>query len=65
MANVVKDIQELQMDLDTQQMQQYESAINEFNLLIEKGVVKKRGYNIKTIEQSYLSCSYCYSNIPR
>ena len=53
MSNIIREIEELHIDLDSNQMKQYKNAIDEFNSLIDKGVTTNRGYNIKTIEQSY------------
>ncbi len=58
MSDIIREIEKLHFDIDLNQMQQYENAIDEFNSLIEKGLVTNRGYNIKTIEQSYSYYSY-------
>lgn len=63
MADLIKEIQELHVDIDSGQVQQYENAINDFNSLIEKGLISNRGYNIRTIEQSYLFFANNCSNI--
>lgn len=63
MADIIRDIQEIHIEVDTKQIQQYENAINEFNSLVENGLAIKRGYNIRTIEQSYLLYQNKASNI--
>lgn len=63
MADIIRDIQEIHIEVDTKQIQQYENAIKEFNSLVGNGLAIKRGYNIRTIEQSYLLYQDKASNI--
>jgi len=52
MSDFVSKIKELRMDVDPQQVRNYEAASRSFDLMISQGITSPRGYNIQTIGQS-------------
>lgn len=48
--------QETKMDKDA--LKKFESALEDFNALVKKGMVTPRGYRLQTIEEAYTSKWY-------
>lgn len=51
MADIIKQIQDINIDVDKCQLQQYKSAIDKFNSMVAEGLATRRGYNLQSIEQ--------------
>lgn len=51
MADIIKQIQDINIDVDKCQLQQYKSAIDKFNSMVAEGLTTRRGYNLQSIEQ--------------
>ena len=50
MADIIKQIQDINIDVDKCQLQQYKSAIDKFNSMVAEGLATRRGYNLQSIE---------------
>ena len=51
MADIIKQIQDINIKIDKHQLQRFRNAINEFNSMVADGITTHRGYNLRSIEQ--------------
>ncbi len=47
-------IKEKEKNYNSEELRSFEEAIKDFEELINKGLIKKRGYNLITIEEKHL-----------
>lgn len=52
MADIIKQIQDISIEIDMHQLQQFRIAIDEFNAMVADGLTTHRGYNLQSIEQA-------------
>lgn len=46
-------------DFDFSELQKYEESLKEFDEMVSKGIVKRRGYTLQTVEEaSYPSLTF-------
>lgn len=64
-SNLLQELQETIKQESTkfngeEKLQEFEEAINIYKKLIEKGLTKKRGYNLLTIDKAHLkqNCAF-------
>lgn len=65
MGKTEKDLLEIIKESDTiiknkEQMPAYEEALKQFKKLVEEGLIKKRGYNLQTIDEKEVAMSFSF-----
>ena len=45
-------VKSVEVNIDREQLNSYEQALNDFKALISQGYTKSRGYNLQTIDDS-------------